>query len=571
MVTHCGEDRGKGTVRKITTSTDTVCRLLCFPSTLTFSRCLSDPPGDLLKGGNKRFSSAHEFAFHAAWLYDRQYHNHGDCECTLCTHRKQGVINNIFFGHNTRRSPSPDATDDDDDDDEEQSRRRRSVRGHVAVKDSGTAKSVNYEHLVRPLFWVSGSEEERTPSLDRHYDLVTLRPFRPHELVWVSIPDLEPEETTPNGKSLRFWPAVVEDLWRQKSLPVGDKRSRHKEVSYRVRLLGAKLTNFVLVDQIVSWQAYHLPEVVLKDIQDPSMPVEVTSSLSELEFFYPLEVPATTTHSDAFLPNSRRQIPRTYENALGPLALAYRMAKIIERSWFPSDPLPENTSSSRYQGLWWGAERIWVDDIVRLGASREELLKDLTSDSLMELIPVPRIRGLLAHVLRISQSGKGEPVYFFADIYELEDVLDASHTLTRIKPTISLAEESVSAYPLPKLPKGQVADYSYRKLTFKNKPVKLPVRYIAGRYDARSLEKFRAKPQLLAGPGVDLGRLKVLAGLRLSTASAPAESPEESSIRDREVVIMEARLRAREETHSRWSRARGLAGDGDIEMGEIGE
>ena len=39
----------------------------------------------------------------------------------------------------------------------------------------------------------------------------------------------------------------------------------------------------------------------------------------------------------------------------------------------PAESPAQVKTQKRYQGLWWGGERIWVDDLVRLKVPRREL------------------------------------------------------------------------------------------------------------------------------------------------------------------------------------------------------
>jgi Transcription-silencing protein Clr2 len=66
---------------------------------------------------------------------------------------------------------------------------------------------------------------------------------------------------------------------------------------------------------------------------------------------------------------------------------------------------PQVVSEKRYQGLWWGAERIWADDLVRLKVARRQFAPQGRPDIYP---PAPPSQKTLEH--RASSSSEPEPI-----------------------------------------------------------------------------------------------------------------------------------------------------------------
>lgn len=252
-------------------------------------------------------------------------------------------------------------------------------------------------------------------------------------------------------------------------------------------------------EKILSWQAYQLPRVIFDQIKRPRVPLQFTEGLPELTKFNPLPLASLSTrtyHNAASVDGTIEaieplEIPRTFENALAPLSLARRIVKIIEEHYCCSDMYKdpgERGSSSRemYQGIWWGPERIWMDDLVRLNASYAELVASIpdpnkVQKSLKEPSPGGDGRGILAHITEFTHDPTKKQLYFSARLYELAQDSPDLH----IEEDLGLRQPGclsapawshAASYRLPEPPKG----FRFRRITADDVEIYLPVQFIAG-------------------------------------------------------------------------------------------
>ncbi|KAH8116442.1 hypothetical protein DFH11DRAFT_1506352 [Phellopilus nigrolimitatus] len=208
----------------------------------------------------------------------------------------------------------------------------------------------------------------------------------------------------------------------------------HKSV-YKIKLLLVSKTIFVGDDHILPYQSHAPGNKVLSAVQSvyidpdkfvdnnpeemvlPSAPEEnsgdgVTRLFKQFEQFDPFPRVAPVLRTD----EERRTL---FETAAGPFAVAIQIASRLTAYWTPSNmwqykmlipsgpsysadmgissasrtPLPPQelqalgqrvlgtqlfnneipSTQTRYQGLWWGPERIWMGDLVRLKLARYQL------------------------------------------------------------------------------------------------------------------------------------------------------------------------------------------------------
>ncbi|KAG9009328.1 hypothetical protein FRB90_008421 [Tulasnella sp. 427] len=438
-------------------------------------------------GSKRTFNSPFEFAFHAVWLYDDAFHALGPsaCECTLHTGQKQGVINERWHTKPTltRRKP-----------------RSALPASQAAVPPDTTANGASDKPQLFSWIQVKTRSTEKKPgrvyamASERHADLTCAGFFRPGEVVWISIPPLVPEsrEARSPDEVIEFWPALVKGRHIAKHVEPhtpGTPFRATESFRYEVQLLAAGVSHTVEEKWLLSWQAYQLPRVVREQTLKPRMPVDVSPHMLELENFHP--IPFALPERLHNLPpgyDQRTQIPRTFDNALGPLAVALAHARIIAQQYCPEYPYrdPRQPGSSElYQGVWWGPEHIWVDDLVRLVLTRAELVEWNMSGGLLEASAGAEDRGLFGQIVDISWNSVKSMACFSARLYELSPESDMEvvedDTSYSITSTLSIPAD----YPrdpqqhLPIPPPG----FRFRRISPQERFIYLPLQVIAGRYD----------------------------------------------------------------------------------------
>jgi hypothetical protein len=238
--------------------------------------------------------------------------------------------------------------------------------------------------------------------------------FRVGEVVWCKVPD------SPIHQVIEYWPGVVENS-RIKSVSkdCGDttdpaNRETLQWTVYTVRLLGLQRC-FVRVrdSEVLPYQLHSTPQPVWIElgrlIQDQNV-----FDWNELQQLNPFE----TNRNLATDPMRERASLDLLKQSAAPFALAASLASKISEHYCPifqfmqQTPVPPLPSSSdkgkrpsrakeavaveiklvfgedghliqpvrpkgpvkrtEYEGLWWGPEKIWIDDLVRLKPLRGE-------------------------------------------------------------------------------------------------------------------------------------------------------------------------------------------------------
>ena len=245
------------------------------------------------------------------------------------------------------------------------------------------------------------------------------RRFRIGEVVWCQI---EPPFISSDNADLviDFWPSIVRETRTHITIPGGRSDSNIRDYGaqqstrYKLQLLGVLHCCVMPESELLPYLGYISPEHLLLHAQQQAPPSNVTSpELYELSDFYPLA--ESTFVSDPPIPNAPQDyqppkfVSATFERALVSWALAIQVAAQIAGDWTFSDeydiklrftelatppPLSASTSQAplpprlepkpvteqRYQGIWWGGERIWESELVRLQTSR-------SSVNIAELLP----------------------------------------------------------------------------------------------------------------------------------------------------------------------------------------
>ncbi|KAG9125138.1 hypothetical protein FRC07_008802, partial [Ceratobasidium sp. 392] len=121
-----------------------------------------------------------------------------------------------------------------------------------------------------------------------------------------------------------------------------------------------------------------------------------------------------------------------------------------------------------FQGIWWGAERIWLEELVRLKPPREELDRDGTLGLLPPSSPDAAMRGLFLHITYIVTNLNEGGISVAGNLYEL--ALDSE---PKPKPKSTPGSGSMFGAPTGLLggsaaPQSSVAGSSRSQLPFLN-------------------------------------------------------------------------------------------------------
>jgi hypothetical protein len=373
-----------------------------------------------------KFRSTNEFLPHARWIY--QNDPSATCNCKYCgKNRSQTAIT-------------------------------ASLGAFGAIKAQGGSKGIaSRSAAVRRVAAVVKGTSLPRPILnrDRNSDLTSKRYLRQAEIVWCHLE----EPIVPDGlqadddASILFWPAVImEPRFQVHIVPhePGQPYAVTQSFAHKIKLLGVMHSYIVPEEELLPYQAYIPKDQILEELRKYKFAPSSTD-LAELYEFQPMPSPLIEP-SHILDDNDPTPIhPRPYAEAAAPFALAIQIAAQVSAFWCPTDqwkfyygapattaptsnkekpagtsstlegdplafhmPLdppssastrpqtPETRSRSafecRYQGLWWGGERIWMGDLVRIKPLRTMLHPDTTSRLLEEIDPMSCTRCLFLRI-----------------------------------------------------------------------------------------------------------------------------------------------------------------------------
>ncbi|KAG8935989.1 hypothetical protein FRC02_005185 [Tulasnella sp. 418] len=407
-----------------------------------------------LYGYKRYFRSPIEFAFHAWYLYDDDEFKRG-CRCLVDTNRRQSEVNEVELGKEPPITPSkPRETNQQHSD--------NYAAPHLPISNpdlSSTRRKIHHHNFKNSLY---DAVPQDIPDLRERTEQLGQR-FRSGEVVWVSIRPIAPSNSTRPDLTIEMWPAYITPSRRRSSL--GNR--------YGVVLMYGNDEEEQMVDeaQILAYKAYSWPEDLTKVIFKHRPKIKLSRDLNELPSFPVIPPPGRS------LPPSR-----TFESALLAFTVATVMSDDIGRYWSlsecwkrsPSGSQEVETETSWYQGLWLGHERIWVGDLVRITHTREDLENEGLADGLKVASPQAKRRGLLLYVTSISDAiHDGELDAVVAG--SLYEVAGEHH---QDRPSHN-QNQSTPVERLPTAPHG----FHFRKITPDGKEARLPIGYLAGRYD----------------------------------------------------------------------------------------
>ncbi|WVR05657.1 hypothetical protein IAU60_002679 [Kwoniella sp. DSM 27419] len=451
----------------------------------------------------QKFRSVPEFLDHAAWLFDtsRPLDDHTTCTCKYS--KGSG-------GH--KRTSLPGSS-------------KRSAE--TPIKD-GSAKK---KRAAR-----AEEDDEGLPAVvpERAEELRTQRRFRRGELVWFQIEAVQPP--LKDGLSpITHWPGLISNtVLRSKVLNADDTASasassawtvfggtvpEHLKTApkrihfyeYNVRPLGMFSPHDQVVDdgnKLLPWAVGNellggehgwdkmgdqAEEILVQGVKEEAAR-ERAKSPEEVEKSFGSGWKGHWAKRIKFA-----DMPKVWGSAVFRLSLALKTAASITKSWSQTDKidvLPEEIDISAedikaiqeqrktlYQGLWWGGERIWLEDIVRL----KKLRADLPSDVLLPPSPGALERGvfLKIRVLAIERVTEGIAsdttgwrCMLYGDLYELaEEGYDGVGPAPLLLPAVQGALQDVPIVPAYQAAKG----YKYRQLNDPGSEVTCDVIDVAGR------------------------------------------------------------------------------------------
>ncbi|KAJ7224191.1 hypothetical protein GGX14DRAFT_648908 [Mycena pura] len=496
-----------------------------------------------LFGPGCRFRSVPEFIPHAIWLM-------GDlseqCNCKYCSKKPQREITSSM-GNILRLSPSP-------------SRLLPRTRADKPVVKSRLAERLKdsnkfYASVQRSSALPQISPHIQTDSImlvERNNDLRAAvrtplaeclpRYFREGELVWCAIEPI----VGPQDEAIDFWPAIIDEVSlrnQREGLPHGSiPESIHQHTGYTVKFLAISRTYYFPDTMVIPYQSYICPNGILQQmVQRPVGDWEDLNAEALSKFDPCPPQPAITP---------------TFFDTLTPFALALQIASKLCEFWCLTDewdakltlpplprpvpplsslqsaiefagsnnaanraPGPRVLTQTRFQGLWWGGERIWAGDLVRLKVPRSCLAPAGAQNIFAPSGPGEKNK------IEINNTG-GDPADFGATsrgvflkidsislvdgttgrrecrvlgmLYELAEVdwvdpnlprfgLSENRSISAVKPPTPASAEG---YPLPVAPTG----YKYRAILAPGYEAVMSLSVISGRYYPCLLKHPKIKP-----------------------------------------------------------------------------
>ena len=299
---------------------------------------------------------------------------------------------------------------------------------------------------------------------------------RDGELVWIPV---NPPIPTPNNScSIRHWPGMVV-RWKRKTdlirIPGGGESAYEVEekIWYTVMLLATvgEVRNY---DSSVTlpFLAYRVEDGLLEALKNvPPPSVEMLGSPTRyFEQHSPFPLADDSRDSEHGFRGLR------FEDVAHQYSLALQIQANIAQYWSPLSPVGEalvvtqvqkslsaakSHSGTQYEGLWWGPEKIWCGEMVRLTISHEELAQhiyiadDLRPRTFSEKVEAEVIsRGVLMHLREVFEDtillsdGRGEKFGLEIDVNG-RSAIKVCRVAGALYETLRISEDDAQAsYPL---------------------------------------------------------------------------------------------------------------------------
>jgi hypothetical protein len=425
--------------------------------------------------------------------------DNSECECKYCAGKKlQTDVNESVFGTPSSRStprlstskrpiirPKRSAGESSKTPPPHNPRRRQEPKTKIPENRPPVSKS-----NLPP-------KRDRTERL-RYIELHEGRTIRISELVW--IPLSKPIRSSQKSLSIEFWPAMVEDVDYNKQA-VQDPDGMSYSVMEKRYLVTRPLSSGLTVAKVLDSTAL------------PYRAWDLDTRLIDLVKTFPFPKELEIMDSMVFDPRDcygELISGLTLEQAAPYFALAVQTAARMDTYWSPQHEMvfPSSRSSAiYYQGLWLGAERIWLNELVRLVPDHRDLLShEILSNRLSEPLESSESRSMFMRVNEITVddamtidgprkvcrvSGPvfcsiPDPQYKYGE--SSSDVLSPPETNT-----IPAITDGVD-FPMPVPPLG----FQYKLVTPLDQELTLDCLMIAG----------RVYPKLLLNPALDIPSIR---------------------------------------------------------------
>ncbi|EJU03793.1 hypothetical protein DACRYDRAFT_115111 [Dacryopinax primogenitus] len=419
---------------------------------------------DLYLWGSKyvnNFRSPAEFAFHAAWLLTDPTLNQRNCECQWCTGTPQKVLSQRLGVNVDRWYNVP------------------KLRTDFGRADHGVD--------LRETPPASPTSTIEPPGLSALSELRDHPPYRIGELVWAHV---RPPMRADTGETIDCWPGVIVDIAIR---PLRTEAGMDRQQALKLKLLGTVHYSTVEALDALPYHAYQIP-MNLHQFLGTSRPPNLANDAS----FDKLS--DVKIYRDTAINHEPRQA--TFDSSwpafLKGLVMTWRIADLwtLVRT-AGGDPATtshrsksETTSSTvqpqdTWDTIWWGAESIWVGDLVRLQG------KSLEGNPLLPLLSQgAETRTLFFKITKIHtcKPTSISDIWLSGTLYETvpEDETgdDAQNEYAKKEPGHGDDGSSLNdLVPMGSLPEPPLG-FRFNPVLGARSTVTIPLRSIAGRYYA---------------------------------------------------------------------------------------
>ncbi|CCA71866.1 hypothetical protein PIIN_05801 [Serendipita indica DSM 11827] len=436
-----------------------------------------------------KFRSTNEFIPHAYWLMTTSTLDKTECHCKYCGGIKlQSNVNSSLFGSPVRmttQSKPPTAKSQD-------SKTKKSTGSSLVPAKPRTETRIRAPKWQYPL--PANREEEQYTIRNRYVELHEGRLARDGELVWIRL-------STPirhdSGVEIEYWPAFVNDVqFRKEVFHDRDGLSfdvkETLDIVTRPLIAGRAIVKVQELD-IVPFRAWNIDKSLTDALTRIPLPSDFGTTSSPTVF----DITDTTGR---LLPGL------TFESAAPYFALAVQTSAHMDTYWSPMYSIePSSPRSKSYQGLWLGAERIWLHDLVRLRLTHSELVKHpKLHDQIFYPTEGSETRALFMRIndIHVEEAPVRETVRLICRITGpiLCTVPDPKFVHTDERFLTSSASNAFPGidngrhFPLPLPPLG----FKYHPVTVTTEEVTVDAQMIAGRY----------YPLLMLSHGLDMLKIR---------------------------------------------------------------
>ncbi|KAJ7116061.1 hypothetical protein C8R44DRAFT_221096 [Mycena epipterygia] len=370
-----------------------------------------------------RFRSVPEFIPHAIWLMGDE---NDPCKCKYCSKKPQREITSSM-GNLLRSSQSPSPSRPPRYKLEKVERKKDILSSKRSLADrlqnEKTYAAIQKTSIPKPSPHIQTKNTMLVERNNNLRDASRLPPkgglprwFREGELVWCALetPIVGPASKDAEAEIIKFWPAIIDEVKLTihrdpvptESVPAGQPSTAwgtRQTTSYKVQFLAISRSYLFSDSMVIPYQSHLTSAGILR--------LMVDRPIDDWDF--------SQEKLSSFDPSPPTGLPPTFSDTLNPFAVALQIASMFSGFWCltddwdaklalppgPARPVPPHSSlqsaiefagsnnayggsissgpnpsrpppparvvtQTRFQGLWWGGERIWTDDLVRLKVPR---------------------------------------------------------------------------------------------------------------------------------------------------------------------------------------------------------